>query len=87
MRCTLSRSQLRSVVLVILVGLVGLTSAAGAVEVESDQVTFTWQAASGPVVGYNVFVVRNGSAGSAPELVVASPRRIAQQYASSSRSL
>lgn len=49
------------------------TPSARAAVVEGDRATFTWQPASGPVAGYNVFVIRNGVAGAAPELGVSAP--------------
>lgn len=49
-----------------------LAGPAFAVAVEGTQATFTWAGASGPVVGYDVFVTRNDVPSTSPELVVSS---------------
>ena len=53
------------------VGVLGLAAPAFGVAIEGTEATFTWAAASGPVAGYNVFVIRNGVPGTSPEIVVA----------------
>ncbi len=78
MRCTLRSSPFRPgleaatrcVALGVLLLCTTLAGNAWGIVVEGTTAEFAWTPASGPVAGYRVFVIRNGVAGTAPEVEV-----------------
>jgi hypothetical protein len=56
--------------LIALAALLIWTQGASAAVIKGNQVSFNWADAAGPVAGYNVFVTRNGSTPTAPDVSV-----------------